>query len=127
MAVLDGLLFSNPIVRGAALEALDAVPALTDGLSIEDDKISALLMLAVHDVDPNNAQRAQELIDVSGTSARPEQMQTLLPLIGHSHQDIRQAAIGALVQLLETYPDLIQDLISHVTSAIKSATHFPEI
>ena len=118
-SLLEGLLFASPAVRAAALEALALVPALTTGLSLEDDKIASLLFLACHDVDPQNATRAQELHALSRASITEEQLDILCPLMGHQTDDIRHATVGALGEFLETHPRKTQLLITTVIDTLK--------
>lgn len=118
-SVLDGLLFSNSVVRSAALEALFMVPALIGGIPIDEDRISAILLLACHDVDEHNKIRAQELFETSGNVIMEDHVERLSPLIGHETQDIRQATVGALVECLQHCPHMTQKLINYVTDTIK--------
>ena len=119
-SLLDGLLFSNPVVRSAAIEALFAVPLLMSGAAVDDPHVSALLLLAANDVDEHNSAHGQELLAASGATVTQNQLEILSPLIGHRSEDVRKAAVNALVQFLQAHPIMTQKLIDYTIDTITS-------
>lgn len=58
---VSGLLAGSAAVRAAALAALPAVPTLAEGLAPESGEVLAVLALARHDVNEDNAAAAEAL------------------------------------------------------------------
>lgn len=111
LAALEGLVMESALVRAAALKALPAAPVLASGNCPEDDKISAILMIALHDPEDANKEAASDLWNLSGASIPSTFVQSVSPFLHSPHADIRQAATGAFVEGLETYPHLSNDVL----------------
>lgn len=65
-AAVSGLLVGSAAVSASALLALSAVPTLAEGLPPENVEVLAVLALARHDVDEDNAAAAQQLWEQVG-------------------------------------------------------------
>jgi hypothetical protein len=61
MAAVSGLLAGSAAVRASTLTALPHVPTLAEGLPPESGKVLAVMALARHDADEDNAAAAEAL------------------------------------------------------------------
>lgn len=66
LSAVSGLLSGSAGVRAAALLALPAVPTLAEGVPPASDDVLAVMALARHDADEDNAAAAQTLWDQVG-------------------------------------------------------------
>ncbi|RUS31239.1 hypothetical protein BC938DRAFT_478212 [Jimgerdemannia flammicorona] len=111
-ALFAGLLSGEPLVRVAALQALDF-------LDLTDIDFSRELWIACHDDDEVNAKLANQLWRDNGMDVDEFYKDPLLELVVHETASVRVSAGKAVASAVQEFPDTIVDTLESIYKIYK--------